>query len=255
MRTPWLIPVVGRNAALLMVALSWYGSAYGQNGLEVGQTIYYSLHRETTVYVEPDGSAYVRLGFREPVFVLSTEGGWSKVRTQDGAQGFVESWLLSNAWIRVSKGRKRLYFYRGLDLVLELAADFGFNAYSDKERRGTAANPDDWRTPEGSFYVVKKNSNSQFYKAFLLNYPNEEDAGRGLREGIISSRQFSAIMRAAKQHSVPPMNTPLGGMIEIHGDGSGISTNWTQGCVAVHNEGMDRLWEWVEIGTPVVIEK
>lgn len=247
-----------RSVILLVLVAAPVTRSVAQNGggAEKGESIHYSLRPGTTVYAEPYGSRpYVRLGFMEPVIVTATNGGWSTIRTQDGAQGHVESHLLSNAWIRVSKSQKRLYFYRGTDLVLDLAADFGFNAYSDKEIRGTTTNPDDWRTPEGSFFVVRKNPRSQFYKAFVLNYPNEEDAVRGLREGIITRRQYDAIVRAAEQLREPPMNTPLGGMIEIHGEGTGRSTNWTQGCVAVHNEGMDRLWQWVEVGTPVIIEK
>jgi L,D-peptidoglycan transpeptidase YkuD (ErfK/YbiS/YcfS/YnhG family) len=50
------------------------------------------------------------------------------------------------------------------------------------------------------------------------------------------------------------MNTPLGGWIEIHGEGTGASTNWTQGCVAVENRVMNELWTQVSVGTPVLIE-
>ena len=50
------------------------------------------------------------------------------------------------------------------------------------------------------------------------------------------------------------MNTALGGMIEIHGHGTGARSNWTQGCIAVRNDAMDRLWRWVAVGTPVVVE-
>jgi hypothetical protein len=50
------------------------------------------------------------------------------------------------------------------------------------------------------------------------------------------------------------MDTDLGGWIEIHGDGTGSATTWTQGCVAVRNGAMDVLWEQVRVGTPVLIE-
>ncbi len=252
------VPYLAQYAVLVLLAAAPIYQSAAQNGADVAtsESVHYSLRAGTTVFAEADGTKpYVRLGFMEPVYVTDTDAGWSSIRTQDGARGHVRSHLISNAWIRVSKSQKRLYFYRGMDLVLDLPADFGFNAYSDKERRGTESNPDDWRTPEGSFFVVRKNPRSQFYKAFVLNYPNKEDAERGLREGIISQGQYGAIVRAAEQLREPPMNTPLGGMIEIHGEGTGRSTNWTQGCVAVHNEGMDRLWEWVEVGTPVIIEK
>lgn len=223
---------------------------------DVGETIHYVVKRGATVYSEPDGKrAYLRLGFREPIYVLDAEGGWSRVRTQDGAQGYVESSALSNVWIRVSKRRKKLYLYKGMDLIMQVPADFGYNAYADKVRQGSTANPDDWRTPEGTFFVVKKNPYSRFYKALVVNYPTAEDARRGLRQGLISKRQHDAIVRAENDFTMPPMNTALGGMIEIHGDGTGAGSNWTQGCVAVHNSHIDKLWAWVDVGTPIIIEK
>ena len=138
---------------------------------------------------------------------------------------------------------------------MEFNVDFGYNAYSDKVKRGSEGERDHWRTPEGVFYVVRKNPNSQFYRAFLLNYPNVEDAQRGLQDGLISQVEHDAIMAAEQRGLPPPMNTILGGMIEIHGGGTGLNTNWTQGCVAVRNQDMDALWAWVKEGTPVVIEK
>ena len=245
--------------------LGWVGSTHAQssgnalpsNALlsQIGETMHYVVESRAMVYIEPGGQPYVQLGFREPVYILSTKGGWSRVQTQDGAQGYVRSSAVSNVWIRVSKRRKRVYLYRGMELLMEVPADFGYNAIMDKEIRGTEANPDHWRTPEGSFFVVKKNPYSKFYKALLLNYPTGEDARRGLEHGLITKRQHAAIMNAEKRSTVPPMNTALGGMIEIHGDGTGLSTNWTQGCVAVLNEHLDRLWNQVSVGTPVIIEK
>lgn len=217
--------------------------------------IYYAVRRQATVYTAPDsGRVYLTLRFREPVNVLEEKGGWSHIRTQDGARGYVASSALSNVWIRVSKSNKSLYVYRGTELVQKVAADFSYNAFADKERRGSSTNPDDWRTPEGVFFVVNKNPNSKFYKAFVLNYPTAEDAERGRSQGLISQSEYAAIVRAEQEFTMPPMHTALGGMIEIHGKGSGIGSNWTQGCVAIHDNHMDQLWRLVEVGTPVLIE-
>ncbi len=252
-------------ALLLVLLLASVGTVDAQpapvdasSGLfaEVSVTMYYVVKRGATVYTRPDGGqAYLRLEFREAVFVLSSEDDWSRIRTQDGAQGYVETAALSNVWIRVSKRRKSLYLYRGMDLIMQVPADFGYNAVADKERQGSRANPDHWRTPDGTFFVVRKNPYSKFYKAFVLNYPTAEDARRGLKQGLISKRQHDTIVQADENFTSPPMSTALGGMIEIHGDGTGVSNNWTQGCVAVHNIHIDKLWTWVEVGTPVIIEK
>ena len=222
----------------------------------LGDALHYVVIRQATVYFEPNAKRpYVRLGFREPVLVISSGHGWSRVHTQSGAYGYVPDEAISNVWIRVSKLRKRLYLYEGTRLVMDMPADFGFNAYSDKQQRGSEDERDHWRTPEGVFFVVRKNPRSRYHKALLLNYPNAEDAERGLRTGLITRQEYDTIMKAERASTVPPMNTLLGGMIEIHGGGTGLSTNWTQGCVAVKNAQMDRLWGWVREGAPVVIEK
>jgi L,D-peptidoglycan transpeptidase YkuD (ErfK/YbiS/YcfS/YnhG family) len=85
-----------------------------------------------------------------------------------------------------------------------------------------------------------------------LSYPNIEDAGRGLRENLITRRQHDAIVRAIKRKSTPPQNTALGGDIYIHGNGA--SSDWTWGCVALENAEMKELFDAVTVGTQVMIE-
>jgi murein L,D-transpeptidase YafK len=179
---------------------------------------------------------------------------WSQVKTRSGEQGYVPTSAISNVWIRVSKRRKAVYVYRGTELVRKVPADFGANVASDKVRRGNPNAPDDWRTPEGSFFVVSKNPSSKFYKALVLNYPSAEDAERGFREGLITQAERDAIQGAEQRGDMPPMDTMLGGWIEIHGSGTGGGTNWTQGCVAIRNEQMDDIWPLVHVGTPVITE-
>ena len=249
-----------RAPLVIFVLLSLWAAepAAAQLGLpgDEAEALHYVVQRNAAVYAAPGGGKKeLRLAFREPVVVLSAEDGWSHVRTKDGTLGYVREEAVSNVWIRVSKRRKRVFLYRGMDLVLEAHADFGYNAYSDKVRRGGEAERDHWRTPEGVFYVVRRNAQSEFYKAFVLNYPNAEDAARGYQDGLITRRERDAILRADKSSRMPPMTTDLGGMIEIHGGGTGYSTNWTQGCVALQNEDLDTLWGWVQEGTPVIMEK
>lgn len=217
--------------------------------------LYYAVERSATIYSSPDLTRpYVSLKFREPVYRLDEKDGWLLVKTQDGAQGYVPSKAVSNVWIRVSKANKTVYIYRGTDLVKKIPADFGYNAFADKEKRGSSTDPDHWRTPEGVFFVVRKNPQSQYYKALVLNYPTAEDAERGLKQSIISEAQYRAIVKAEEDFETPPMNTGLGGWIEIHGKGTGVGANWTQGCVAVRDVHIDELWRWAEVGTPVLIE-
>lgn len=214
------------------------------------------LLKDVTLYRSADSLRPVtRLPFRTTVFREEQEGAWTHVRTSEGEEGYVYGAVLSNTWVRVSKRSKMLYLYQGGSLVASFPADFGYNPLSDKEQRGSTAVRDHWRTPEGTFFVIDRNPESSFYRAFVLNYPTAEDARRGLEKGLVSKREHDAIVAAERDFRRPPMNTALGGMIEIHGHGTGSGVNWTQGCVAVRNAHMDDLWSYVQIGTPVVIEQ
>ncbi len=217
--------------------------------------LYYTIEREVTVYHRPNTARpYLTLGFRAPVHVLEKRGDWYRIRTDGGATGYVRAATLSNIWLRVSKQERAVYLYAGTELLGEIPADFGYNVFADKARRGSMLRRDHWRTPEGTFYVVAKNPNSRFYKALVLNYPTREDAVRGYRRGLITRAERDAIIEAQERSVMPPMDTALGGWIEIHGDGTGESRNWTHGCVAVANLHMNVLWQWVQVGTPVLIE-
>lgn len=219
-----------------------------------GENLYYSIERNAQVYSRPGAGPLFKLGLQDPVQVVQEDGFWSKIRTDGGEEGYIASSAISNVWIRISKRKKSVYVYQGVDLIKKIPADFGNNVVSDKIRRGDLRSPDDWRTPEGTFFVVSKNPNSKYYKALVLNYPNAEDARRGYKQGLISKEEYQAIVRAEQNHSIPPMNTMLGGWIEIHGDGTGGGTNWTQGCIAIENHEMDELWDIIQVGTPVLTE-
>jgi len=217
--------------------------------------MHHVVREPATVFTRADSSRpYLEVDLREPLYLLEDGPRWSRVRTEDGATGWVRSHAISNVWVHVSKDAERVYLYEGTRRVVALPADFGYNAFMDKKQRGSHLRRDDWRTPEGTLYVVRKDPHSQFDRALVLNYPTAEDAARGLENGLITEAEHDAIVEAQKTFDVPPMDTALGGMIEIHGEGTGAARNWTRGCVALHNRDLDRLWNRVDIGTPVVIE-
>lgn len=227
----------------------------GSSPTSRGVSLAHVVDGAATLYNRSDSTTPVRsLPVRTPVHRLSCEEAWCHVRTDQGRTGYVPKSRLSDVWIRISKEKRRLYLYRGPELVDVYRADVGYNSFSDKRRRGSLSRRDHWRTPEGMFYIVNKRPRSDFYKALVLNYPKIRDAERGLEEGLISRSEYEAIVEAQQERRRPPMNTKLGGWIEIHGNGTGSSTNWTQGCIAVQNRVMNELWVDVEVGTPVLIE-
>jgi murein L,D-transpeptidase YafK len=131
--------------------------------------------------------------------------------------------------IVVTKIDRRLMVYRDGDLVKTYPVAIGRLGSSLKRYAGDRA------TPEGKYSIVEKRSNSTYYKALLINYPNEEDL-----------RKF----RAARERGGIPDSVRIGGSVEIHGGGK---DGMTYGCIALDNSHMEELFDMVEVGTRVTI--
>jgi murein L,D-transpeptidase YafK len=152
---------------------------------------------------------------------------------------------LKDPRIVVIKSKRRLELYSDGALIRTYRVGLGLNPVDDKKRQGDRA------TPEGDFYIFKRNNKSAYFLSLGISYPNIEDAERGLRDGLISRGQHDAIVNAIKRKEKPPQNTALGGDIYIHGNGA--SSDWTWGCVALENEDMRELFDVIRVGTPVTI--
>lgn len=147
--------------------------------------------------------------------------------------------------IVVSKSKRQLELYSDGVVVRTYRVGLGFNPVQDKKHEGDGA------TPEGDFYIFTRNDKSAYHLSLGLSYPNVEDADRGLRDGLISRKEYEAIVKANKRKATPPQNTALGGLIYIHGNGA--KSDWTLGCVALENEDIRELFAAVPVGTPVTI--
>ena len=123
-------------------------------------------------------------------------------------------------------------FHRGA-AVATYDIDLGFNWTADKLHEGDGA------TPEGRYRIVARlgRSASIYYKALLLDYPNAGDRAEFAR---------------ARKTGDLPVGARIGGLIEIHG-GGGRDQDWTNGCVALANDDMDRVFDRAGVGTPVTI--
>jgi murein L,D-transpeptidase YafK len=146
--------------------------------------------------------------------------------------------------LRVFDGQRLLASYDDISIGR-------FGVTSDK-RRG------DNKTPLGHFRVGWITRRTHYYRFLGLTYPSLEIASRAFAKGLISKEEWLEIRRAEKSGEVPPQHTPLGGMIGIHGIGDGDPEvhrryNWTNGCVALTNEEVERLLSWVSVGTPIEI--
>ena len=133
--------------------------------------------------------------------------------------------------IVIDKAAHKLYLILRGDVAGVYPCDLGYSSAKQKWVSGDGA------TPEGKYRVTQIKQNSKYYKALLLDYPNDQDRQRfrqGQRDGTIAGR------------------ARIGGLIEIHGQG-GQGKDWTDGCVAVTNIQMDKLMKYAVKGMWVTI--
>ncbi len=152
---------------------------------------------------------------------------------------------LKNPRLIVKKKERKLEVFDGDKLIKTYKIALGSSPVGDKEIEG------DGKTPEGEFYIFTKNPKSRFYLSLGVSYPNIEDAKRGLENNLINQEEHDEIVKAINEKKMPLQKTKLGGEIYIHGDGN--LTDWTEGCIALHNSDMKELFDVIEIKTPVNI--
>ena len=136
--------------------------------------------------------------------------------------------------VLVKKAERKLVLLKDGEIFRDYDIALGDSPMGHKQFEG------DERTPEGSYTLDWRNSNSKFYRSIHISYPNSED------------QQFAN----AKGRSP-------GGMIMIHGQPNkstdAVSAwildqmDWTDGCIAVKNNEMDEIWAAIDNGTPIEI--
>lgn len=134
--------------------------------------------------------------------------------------------------IVVRKAERRMDLYREGRVITSYRVSLGLNPNGHKQREG------DFRTPEGSYRLTRRNASSDFFLAVQVSYPEDSD------------------MRLARRNGWAP-----GGLIMVHGlpnvpkypRDRYLNTDWTDGCIALSNEDMLEFWLLTEPGTPIEI--
>lgn len=132
----------------------------------------------------------------------------------------------------VHKSNRRMELLRGGAVVASYKISLGLVPVGTKQREG------DFRTPEGSYRLTRRNAQSDFFLAVQVSYPEASDIALARRNGWAP-----------------------GGLIMVHGlpnlpkysRDRYLSTDWTDGCIALSNEDMLDFWLLTGLGTPIEI--
>jgi len=107
-----------------------------------------------------------------------------------------------------------------------------------KQPQGPKTQQGDNKTPEGLYTIDARNSQSRFYKALHISYPNQKDRGQARRVNVNPGGDILI-------HGLP---NALGFLGRLH-----LFLDWTKGCIAVTNQEIDEIWQLVDNGTPIEI--
>ncbi len=124
------------------------------------------------------------------------------------------------------KGDRTLALLHHDQVLASHSFELGFNPVGHKQYEG------DGRTPEGQYWIDRRNPRSSFHLSIGISYPNAEDQARAAALG----------------------RSP-GGDIFIHGTPRKMrgKDDWTAGCIAVTNQEMEVIYAMVGDGTPIFL--
>lgn len=134
--------------------------------------------------------------------------------------------------LQLRKSERELVLYRDGRPLKSYRVSLGLSPEGHKEREG------DFRTPEGRYLLTRRNPQSEFFLSIQVSYPSAEDIANARRNGW---RPGGAIMI----HGLP--NVPRYPRERY------LSTDWTDGCIAVSNEDMLEIWLLTGPDTPIEI--
>jgi murein L,D-transpeptidase YafK len=134
--------------------------------------------------------------------------------------------------VEVHKAAHTLYLYSGPRLLGTYKVALGLNPVGTKEREH------DFKTPEGRYFLARRNIRSDYFLAIQVTYPNKADEIRAHKRGWAA-----------------------GGSIMIHGLPNALkhppayyaTNDWTDGCIALSNSDMVEVWMRTQDNIPIDI--
>jgi len=134
--------------------------------------------------------------------------------------------------IVVEKSARKLSILRDGKQIKTYRVALGRNPFGPKREEG------DMKTPQGTYKIDSRNAQSSFHLALHISYPSDEDNKRAAARSV-----------------------PAGSDIMIHGIRNGLGwigafhrwKDWTIGCIALTDEGIEELWRVTPDGTTIEI--
>jgi len=128
--------------------------------------------------------------------------------------------------VQVHKADRKMYLLHQDRVLKSYDVALGWAPEGHKQFEG------DGKTPEGTYWIDRRNPNSEFHLSVGISYPNMAD------------------MAFADSHEKSP-----GGDIFIHGGPNKTysSRDWTAGCIAVTDKEMEVIYSMIKDMTPVHI--
>lgn len=129
--------------------------------------------------------------------------------------------------IRVYKAERQMDLMHYDRVLRSFRIGLGGDPIGHKTTRG------DSRTPEGRYFIDRRNPDSAFHLSIGMSYPNEADTAQAEERGV-----------------------EAGGDIFIHGRGPRFQRargDWTDGCIAVTDREMEDIYAMVRTGTPIEV--
>lgn len=132
----------------------------------------------------------------------------------------------------VRKSQRRLYLMRDGKVLRSYRISLGLEPQGPKERAG------DFRTPEGHYFLTRRNPRSDYFLSILVSYPDPQDRAR-----------------AERRHIDPGGEIMLHGLPNIlrHKPAFYEHSDWTDGCIALSDSDMVEVWLMTRENTPIEI--
>lgn len=132
--------------------------------------------------------------------------------------------------VLVKKTERKMYMLSGNRAIKVYDIGLGTQPIGHKQFEG------DGKTPEGVYYIDRRNPNSRYHLSVGVSYPNPNDTAFALTQGKLP-----------------------GGDIFIHGQGpegrvlAPQRRDWTVGCIAVTDAEVEDVYAMLRDGTPIII--